>query len=93
MSHGATSPEKLGTRMASQLGNAATFAGEKLDAAIDYTKEKTQALKESAHHLVDDGWSDLREKAGKVPITPLLVGLGAGFCLGWFIRHHTSANQ
>jgi hypothetical protein len=93
MPHEATSPEKFGTRMASQIGNAASVAGEKLDAAIGYTKEKTQAFKESAHHLVDDGWSELREKAGKVPITPLLVGLGAGFCLGWFIRHHTSADQ
>jgi hypothetical protein len=93
MPHEATSPEKFGTRIASQIGNAASVAGEKLDAAIGYTKEKTQAFKESAHHLVDDGWSELREKAGRVPITPLLVGLGAGFCLGWFIRHHTSANQ
>ena len=93
MPHEATSTEKFGTRMASQLGNAANLAGEKLDAAIGYTREKSQALKESAHHLVDDGWSQLREKAGRVPIAPLLVGLGAGFCLGWFIRHHTSANQ
>ena len=89
----ATSPEKIGTRMASQLGNAANVAGEKLDAAIGYTREKSQALKDSVHHLVDDGWTELRGRATRVPITTLLVGLGAGFCLGWFVRHHTSANQ
>jgi hypothetical protein len=87
----ATSPQ-FGTRMASQIGNAANVAGEKLDAAIGYTKEKSQAFKDSVHHLVDDGWSELRGKAGRVPITPLLVGLGAGFCLGWFVRRQTSGN-
>ena len=93
MPHEATSSEKFGTRMASQIGNAANVAGEKLDAAIDYTWEKGQALKDSVHHLVDEGWTELRGKAARVPIVPLLVGLGAGFCLGWFVRRHTSANQ
>jgi hypothetical protein len=93
MPHEATSLDKFGTRMASQIGNAAAAAGEKLDAAIGYTKERTSALKDSVGHLVDDGWSGLREKATKVPVAPLLIGLGAGFCLGWFVRRHTSANQ
>ncbi|MGH9428218.1 MAG: hypothetical protein ACRD2L_18190 [Terriglobia bacterium] len=88
-----TTSEKFGTRMASQIGNAANVAGEKLDAAIGYTREKTQALKDSAHHFVDGGWTELRGRAEKVPITPLLIGLGAGFCLGWFVRRHTSADQ
>ena len=93
MPHAATSLEKFGTRMASQIGNAASAAGEKLDAAIGYTKEKTSALKDSVDHLVDDGWSGLREKASKVPVASLLIGVGAGFCLGWFVRRHTSAKQ
>jgi hypothetical protein len=93
MPHAATSLEKFGTRMASQIGNAASAAGEKLDAAFGYTKEKTSALKDSVHHLVDDGWSGLREKAGSVHVASLLIGVGAGFCLGWFARHHRSDNH
>jgi len=93
MPHAATNLEKFGTRMASQIGNAASAAGEKLDAAIDYTKERTHALQDSVHHLVDDGWTGLREKAARVPIAPLLIGLGAGFCLGWFARRHPSDNH
>jgi hypothetical protein len=93
MPHKATSSEKFGTRMASQIGNATNVAGEKLDTAIGYTREKGQALKDSVHHFVDEGWTELRGKATRVPIASLLVGLGAGFCLGWFVRRHTSANQ
>ena len=37
MPHEATSSDKFGTRMASQIGSAANVAGEKLDAAIGYT--------------------------------------------------------
>ena len=93
MPHDDTSSEKFGTRMASQIGSAANIAGEKLDAAIGYTRDKTQALKESVHNMVDDGWTELRGRAAKVPVTPLLVGIGAGFCIGWFVRRHTSSNQ
>jgi hypothetical protein len=93
MPHKATSSEKFGTRMASQIGNAANVAAEKLETAIGYTRKTGQALKDSVHHLVDEGWTELRGKAARVPIAPLLVGLGAGFCLGWFVRRHTSANQ
>ncbi|MCI0622584.1 MAG: hypothetical protein L0387_13140 [Acidobacteria bacterium] len=85
--------ERIGTRMAAQIGNAAAMAGEKLDAAIGYTKERTHALKDSVHHVVDDGWTGLRENAVKLPYAPLLIGLGAGFCMGWFARRHTSASQ
>lgn len=93
MAYEATSPAKFGTRMASQIGNAAAVAGEKLDAAIGYTRERTQAVKDSVQHLAHESWSGFREKAGRVPVAPLLIGLGAGFCLGWFLRRHMSANQ
>jgi hypothetical protein len=92
MAH-ATNAEQFGTRMASQIGNAANVAGEKIDAAIGYTREKGQALRDSVHHLVDDGWTELKGKAANVQVTPLLIGIGAGFCLGWFVRHYTSANH
>ena len=88
-----TNAEKLGTRMASQIGNAANVAGEKLDAALGYTRENSQALRDSVHHLVDDGWTELKGKAARVSVTPLLIGLGAGFCLGWFVRHHSSSHN
>jgi len=87
----AISAEKFGTRMGSQIGNAANVAGEKLDAAIGYTREKSQALRDSVHHLVDDGWTELKGTAARVPFAPLLIGLGAGFCLGWFVRRHSSS--
>lgn len=93
MPNEATSLDRFGTRMASQIGNAAAAAGEKLDAAIGYTKERTSALKDSVGHLVDNSWSALREKASRIPVSPLLIGLGAGFCLGWFVRRYTSAKQ
>lgn len=93
MPHEGTSAERIGNRVAAQIGNAAAMAGEKLDAAIGYTKERTHALKDSVHHLVNDSWTGLREKADRVPYVPLLIGLGAGFCLGWFARRHTSASQ
>ncbi len=88
-----TNAEKFGTHMASQVGNAANVAGEKLDAAIGYTRERGQALRDSVNHLVDDGWTELKGRAAKVPVAPLLIGIGAGFCLGWFVRRHTSENQ
>jgi len=87
------SDEKFGTRMASQIGNAAAAAGEKFDAAIGYTKERTHALKDSVHHLVDDSLTGLKEKTASVPVAPLLIGLGAGFCLGWFASRHTSVKH
>ena len=89
----ATNAEKFGTRMASQIGNAANVAGEKLDAALGYTRDKSHALKDSVHHLVEDGWTELKGKAASVPVTPLLIGLGAGFCLGWFVRRHSSSHN
>jgi hypothetical protein len=93
MPHEATSPEKFGTRIASQIGSVAAAAGERLDAAIDYTKERTDTLKTTVHQLVDDRWSELRDQAVRVPITPLLIGIGAGFCLGWFARSNKTADQ
>ncbi|HET6961802.1 MAG TPA: hypothetical protein VFJ27_04880 [Terriglobia bacterium] len=89
----ATNPEKFGTRMASQIGNVANVAGEKLDAALGYTREKGHALKDSVHQLVDEGWTELKGKAARVPVAPLLIGLGAGFCLGWFVRRHSSSQN
>jgi hypothetical protein len=88
----ATRP-RIGTRMASQIGNAAAVAGEKLDAAIGYTRERTQALRDSVQHLAGESWNDFREKAGRVPVAPLLIGLGAGFCLGWYIGRQTTSNR
>jgi hypothetical protein len=88
----ATSP-RIGTRMASQIGNAAAVAGEKLDAAIGYTRERTQALRDSAQHLAVESWDHFRDKAGRIPVAPLLIGLSAGFCLGWYIRSQTTSNR
>ena len=90
MSHEATRTTKIGSRLGTQIGNAATAAGEKVDAAIGYAKERTQAFTDSAHRLVDDGWSGLKGVAAKVPYTHFIIGLGAGFCLGWFARRHSS---
>jgi F0F1-type ATP synthase assembly protein I len=55
-------------------------------------KKEPPALKGSVGHLVDNSWSGLREKPVGF-LSFLLIGLGAGFCLGWFVRRYTSANQ
>ena len=88
-----TGSEKFGVRVASRIANATIAAGEKLDASIGCTKEKAQSFKDSAYRLVDGGWSELRDRAGQIPKVSLFLGLGAGFCLGWFIHHFTSARR
>ena len=93
MSHEATETQKLGTRMASHLSSAAAAAGEGFDRAIGYTQERTNAIKDSVQHAVEDGWTGLRERAAGVPVTPLLMGIGAGFCIGWFVRSQISNRQ
>jgi hypothetical protein len=90
MPHEATGTTNIGSRLATQIGNAAATAGEKVDAAIGYAKQRTQAFTDSAHQLVDGSWSGLKGVAAKVPYTHFIIGLGAGFCLGWFARRHSS---
>ena len=77
---------QVGTRAAEAISSAASKAGGKVDAALDYVNEKTQEANETVRRASQEGWDGVRRRASdcarNAPVVTVLTTMGIGILVG-----------